>query len=234
MSTRGIDPAPRRSRLAQIHRATRSTLEIVSVEPFDRDVLLAAFRKTPLKGRADVQPYANANIELASAVDTGALVPAQRYVLSPQVRKLLELRTALLPHGIDLFALEGGAYIRTSDDPDEPIPITPPFVEESREPDGKDVLLVNDGLHRVFAARSLGLAISVVIARGVPRDCPYYAFALRGGWSEVAELAALPDEYQKKEYRLPDNYKALFRDFNVGFPGIQRERKKSNPTHLQA
>jgi hypothetical protein len=234
VSTRDADSEPTQSGVAQAHGATQSMLEIISVEPFDRDVLLAAFRKTPLKDRADVQPYAHASIELAPGFDTDTLVPAQRYVLTPRVRKLLELRNALLPHGVDLFALDGGAYIRTSDSPDEMIPITPPFVEESREPDGKDVLLINDGLHRVFAARSLGLAISVVIARGVPRDYPYYAFALRGGWSEVAELAALPDQYQKKEYRLPDNYKALFRDFNVGFPGIQKQRKKSNPAHLRA
>jgi hypothetical protein len=50
----------------------------------------------------------------------------------------------------------------------------------------------------------------------------------------VAELEDLPDEFQKKEYRLPDNYKALFRDFNAVFPGVQKQRKQSNPIHLHA
>jgi hypothetical protein len=213
---------------------TDRPLEIISVERFGPDELLAAFRETPLKTRPELRPYANAALELARGVDPDELVPAQRYVLNPKVRDLLRLRGALLACEIDLFALDGGAYIRTSDDPEGEIPITPPFVECSHEPDGRHVRLVNDGLHRVFAARSLGLPISVVVADGVPRDCPYYAFALPDGWSEVAELEELPDEYQKKEYRLPDNYKALFRDFNVVFPGIQQERKKSNPTHLRA
>jgi hypothetical protein len=209
-------------------------LEIISVERFGPDELLAAFRETPLKARPELKPYANAALELAGSVDPNELVPAQRYVLSPRVRDLLRLRSALLACEVDLFALDGGAYVRTSDDPDEKVPITPPFIEWSHEPDGRRVPLVNDGLHRVFAARSLGVPISVVIADGVPRDCPYYAFALPNGWSEVAELEELPDDYQKKEYRLPNNYKALFRDFNVVFPGIQKERKKSNPTHLRA
>jgi hypothetical protein len=86
----------------------------------------------------------------------------------------------------------------------------------------------------VSAARSLGLPVSVVLMRGVPTEYPYYAHALPGGWSEVAELEELPDEYQKKSYRLPDNYKALFREFNTVFPGAQKQRKQSNPQHLRA
>lgn len=200
----------------------------------DRDELLAALRTTRLRGFDAARPYADASLELVPHADAATLAPAQRYVLLPRVRKLLELRDALAPHGIDLFALDGGAYVRTAEHPDEEIPVIPPIVEESREPDGREVLLINDGLHRVSAARSVGLPVSVVLARGVPAEYPYYAFALPGGWSEVAELEELPDVYQKKEYRLPENYKALFRDFNALFPGVQKERKKSNPGHLRA
>jgi hypothetical protein len=209
-------------------------LRILSVEPFDREELLARLRRTPLRGHDGVRVYGNADLELAPAFDPGRLAPAQRYVLMDSVRKLLELRTALLEWELDLLALDGGAYIRTSESPEEGIPVTPPVVEESRERDGGRVLLINDGLHRVYAARLLGLPISVVIARHVPAEYPYYAYALRGGWSDVAELEELPDEYQKKEYRVPENYKALFREFNVVFPGVQQQRKRSNPAHLQA
>lgn len=209
-------------------------VKILSIEGFDRDELLASLRGTPLRGFDKAKLYANATLELAPATDTDTLAPAQRYVLEPTLRRLLELRDALLLEGIDLFALEGGAYIHTSEDPDEAIPIVPPIVEESIEPDGRTVLLVNDGLHRVSAARSLGLPISVVIARGVPSEYPYYAYALPHGWSEVEQLEELPDEYQKKEYRLPENYKALFREFNTVFPGVQEQRKRSNPDHLRA
>jgi hypothetical protein len=207
---------------------------LVSVEPFAAHGLLAALRTTPLRGFDGARPYADATLELAPAFDPELLIPTQRYVLAPRLRHALELRAELLQHGIDPFALQGGAYFCTDANPEERIPLIPPIVEESLEPDGRTVLLVNDGLHRVYAARSLGLPISVVIARGVPRAYPYYAFALPHGWSEVEELEELPDEYQKKEYRIPDNYKSLFREFNSVFPGIQKERKKSNPRHLRA
>jgi hypothetical protein len=210
------------------------TMQILGLERFDRDELLARLARTRLHGFDGVRPYERATLELAHAVPTDLLAPAQRYVLRTGLQKILDLREALLQHGVDVFALDGGAFVRASDVPGESVPVIPPVVEESREPDGRTVLIINDGIHRVYAARSLGLPISVVIARGVPQQYPYYALALRGGWGEVEELDALPDGFQKKEYRRPDNYKALFRDFNAVFPGVQKERKKSNPEHLRA
>ncbi len=207
---------------------------MTSVAPFGGDELLARLRQTPLRGFGKVRPYADASIELARDSDPALLAPAQRYVLRPTIEKILELRAALLAHGVDLFDLDGGVHIRTSEDPAESIPVIPPIVEESREPDGSSVLLINDGLHRVAAARSVGLPITVVRVRGVPAERPYYAYALAGGWSDVTELDELPDSYQKKEYRLPIGYKALFREFNAVLPGVQKERKKSNPGHLRA
>jgi hypothetical protein len=208
-------------------------LHLLSVEPFDRAELLAALRRTRLRGFDGVRPYTDATLELTS-VDTDELAPAQRYVLSGGVATALELRTALLEHGRDLFALDGGAWIRTADAPDERIPVIPPVVEESHEEDGRTVLIVNDGMHRVFAARSLGLPIAAVVVRGVPREYPYYARALPDGWAGVRPFDELPDGFEKKSYRVPDNYKALFRQFNEVFPGVQQERKKTNPGHLTA
>jgi hypothetical protein len=209
-------------------------LRVLSVEPFDRAELLSALRKTRLRGFDGARPYADATLELVPAMDPDDLAPAQRYVLAPGVARILEVREALLAHRLDFFALDGGAYVRTSDAPDERVPMIPPIVEESHEPDGRTVLIVNDGIHRVFAARSLGLPIATVVARGVPREFPYYAYALSDGWADVQELDELPDGFQKKTYRDPDNYKALFRQFNEVFPGVQAERKKSNPEHLRA
>jgi hypothetical protein len=209
-------------------------VKILSVDRIERVELLSRLRRTRLLGFDGTQPYASATLELAPATDTSALAPAQNYVLKSGVAKMLELRAALVPFGIDLFALDGGLSVRTADEPDEPIPVIPPVVEESREPDGRTVLLVNDGLHRTFAARSVGLPISVVIARDVPREFPYYAFALPDGWAGVALLDELPDRYQKKNYRRPDSYKSLFRDFNEHFPGVQRQRRRTNPDGLHA
>jgi hypothetical protein len=213
-------------------RPLESAVQILSVEPFGADYLLSTIRQTRLRGFEGAQPYIDASLEVAHAIDTEDLTPAQNYVLTPGINKILELRAALLSEGVDIFALNGGLYVATSDDPDERIPVIPPIVEESLEPGGRTVLLVNDGMHRIFAARSLGLPVSVVMVRGVPAEYPYYAFALEGGWSRVTALAELPDGHQKKEYRQPTNYKSLFRDFNALFPGVQKERKQSNPSHL--
>lgn len=207
-------------------------MDILSLERFDADELLATLRQTPLRGYDGVQLYSEASLQLVPAADPQWFTPAQNYVLAPGVNKILELRSALLPLGVDIFALDGGVHVTTSDDPQERIPVIPPVIEESAEPDGRTVLLVNDGMHRIFAARKLGLPISSVVVRGVPAEYPYYAFALPDGWSKVVEFDELPDRHQKKEYRQPTTYKSLFRDFNALFPGVQKERKQSNPSHL--
>ncbi len=207
--------------------------EILSLAPIGRERLLASLRRVRLLGFDGARPYADARLELVVA-DPERLAPAQRYVLAPGVRRILRLREALLAHGVDVFALDGGVEVRTSWAPGETVPVLPPIVEESHEADGRTVLVVNDGIHRVFAARSLGLPIAVVTAHGVPPEYPYYACALAHGWADVLELEELPDGFEKKTYRNPDGYKALFRDFNAVFPGVQKERRKTNPEHLQA
>jgi len=209
-------------------------MRILSVETFGRDELLSAVRRTRLRGFGGARPYEQATLALEAATPSDVLAPAQRYVLRAGVATVLELRAALLEHGLDVFALRGGAYVRTDESPEEPIPVIPPIVEESHEPDGRTVLVINDGIHRVYAARSLGLPVSVVAARGVPREYPYYAYALRDGWAGVEELDELRPGFQKKEYRDPESYKSLFREFNAVFPGVQKERTKSNPEHLRA
>src|ERR1700722_6798793 len=125
--------------------------------------------------------------------------------------------------GADIFDLDGGFYIDTSEDHGQRVPVIPPIVEESYEPNGRTVLLISDGMHRVFAARSLGKSVTVVVIRRIPAEYPYYAYALEGGWSEVRQFTELPDGFQKKEYRRPNNYKSLFRDYNGLFPGVQKE-----------
>jgi len=124
-----------------------------------------------------------------------------------------------------IFALDGGLHLHTED---EVIPFIPPVVERSTEPDGRTVWLINDGIHRVYAAHVAGSPINVVTVDGASH--PYYALA--ASWDVVVELEELPDNFQKKAYRVPENYKALFRDFNAVFPGVQQERKRSNPAHL--
>lgn len=209
-------------------------MELIEVQPFGAPYLAERIRQTPLRGYDQARLYADAEIAIRRHVSTEDLAPAQNYVLRDGVERALALRDALRRHDLDLFDLDGGAWVRTDNDPGRRIPVLPPVVEESREPDGTVVTLVSDGLHRVFAARSVGSAISVLSVRAVPPEYPYYAYPVEGGWRAVLELDELREGQQKKNYRQPDSYKALFRDYNAVFPGVQEQRKKTNPAHLTA
>lgn len=209
-------------------------MEILRTQLIPEAELLARLKGTRLKGFDQPLVYANAQLELQRQVDPATLFPAQRYVLKEDHLRLEALYHLFLKeHGLDIFALEGALLFWLKGE-EEPIPLTPPVVELSREPDGRVIPLINDGMHRVYAALRLGKRINVVLARDVPPEYPYYAFALENGWDGVAELEELPDDFVKKSYRDPDNYKALFRDFNALFPGIQKQRKQSNPDSLKA
>jgi len=197
--------------------------------------LLSRLKRTRLRGFDQAEVYRDATLEVVEA-DPESLTPAQRYVLQEGVKAILDVADAFEPHGIDVFALRGALLFWPdgSDLEGSPIPFLPPVIEESIERDGKKILLINDGIHRVYAARKRGRKLNVVLARNVPAEYPYYAYALPDGWAQVDELAELQEGYQKKEYRNPENYKALFRDFNEIFEGVQKQRPRSNPAHLKA
>jgi hypothetical protein len=212
-------------------------MHITKYELIPESELLGRLKQTRLKGFDQPQVYRDATLELLDQADPETLTPAQRFVLADGVQLIVDLHSAFAEQGLDIFGLRGGILFwpeGTDTERDAPIPFIPPVVEESFEPDGRTVLLINDGLHRVYAARKLGRRINVVLARNVPREYPYYAYALPDGWASVEELAELQEGYQKKEYRMPDNYKALFRNFNAVFDGIQKQRKQTNPSHLKA
>lgn len=211
-------------------------MNIVRYELLPEAELLARLKKTRLRGFNRAEVYRDATLEIVN-VDPEELAPAQRYVLTRGVQTILEIADAFQAMGVDVFNLRGALlFWPEGSDPatEPPIPFLPPVVEESREPDGRTVLLINDGIHRVYAARKRGRRLNVVLVRGVPAEFPYYAYALPEGWPGVEELAELTEGYQKKQYRNPENYKALFRDFNEVFEGVQKQRLRTNPAHLKA
>lgn len=210
-------------------------MKIAKYELLPESELLARLKKTRLRGFDRAEVYRDAKLEIAE-IDTGDLVPAQRYVLADGVQTILDIADAFAPLGIDVFQLRGALFFWPggADTDSSPIPFLPPIIEESIEGDGRKVLLINDGIHRVFAARKRGRTLNVVIARNVPPEFPYYAYALPDGWKQVEELSELTEGYQKKAYRNPENYKALFRDFNEIFEGVQKQRPKTNPGYLRA
>ncbi|KAF0144693.1 MAG: hypothetical protein FD153_315 [Rhodospirillaceae bacterium] len=187
---------------------------------------LNRLRQVRLKGFGAPPVYAEAILSLERAVSTDVLVPAQRYVRKADLETVFALASLFREHGVDIFSLEGVLlfWLKRGGVEEGPVPLAPPVVEESHEADGRVMWLINDGMHRVTAARRLGRPVNILLARGVPEKWPYYALPLPGGWREVEERNTLPEGYQKKAYRQPQNYKALFRDFNAVFPGIQKQR----------
>ena len=211
-------------------------MQIIKCDLLTEADLLNRLKRTRLRGFDRAEVYRDATLEVIET-DPEALTPAQRYVLAEGVETILNLVDAFASVDIDLFALRGGLLFwpeGSDPDHDAPIPFLPPVIEESVEPDGRTVLLINDGIHRVYAARKRGRKINVVLARNVPPQYPYYAYALPEGWARVEELDELREGYQKKEYRNPENYKALFRDFNEIFEGVQKQRPRTNPANLKA
>lgn len=210
-------------------------MKIAKYELLSEADLLGRLKKTRLRGFDRAEVYKTATLEIGEQINTDALTPAQRYVLADGVQTILEIADAFAPLGIDVFNLHGALlWWPEGGEAEAPIPFLPPIIEESIEADGRKVLLINDGIHRVYAARKRGRPLNVVLARNVPPEYPYYAYALPDGWAQVEELAELTEGYQKKAYRSPDNYKALFRDFNEIFEGVQKQRPKTNPDHLKA
>jgi hypothetical protein len=194
--------------------------------------LLASLKQTRLKGHGQPLIYANAHLTLEKAVDPNILIPAQRYVLQSDFRTIEHLYQTFLEKSIDIFSLTGGLLF-WREEPETgleegPIPLTPPIVEVSLGAGGRKVWLISDGMHRVYTARQLGKRINIILVQQVPMKYPYYAYPLENGWADVIELAELPDGFQKKAYR-ESNYKELFRNYNEVFPGIQKQRKRTNP-----
>ncbi|WP_130471353.1 hypothetical protein [Candidatus Magnetaquicoccus inordinatus] len=207
---------------------TISRLEFVSEEQ-----LLERLQQTRLRGFAQALVYEHASLRLVRDVDPLSLYPAQNYVLQEEHQRLHTLYELFMRQGINIFALTGAIlfWLRYEDGVEEgPIPLTPPLVEISHEPDGRLLPLINDGMHRVYTAMRLQSTINIVQITNVPRQWPYYAYPLANGWADVQELRSLPVDYVKKAYRDPQNYKDLFRDFNGVFPGIQKQRQRSLQT----
>lgn len=209
-------------------------MEITRYELFDEEELLSSIRKVKLRGFNSAQVYSNAKIELKRSVSPIDLCPAQNYVLEDNINRIEAIYNEFLSKSsVDIFALNGGLRFWIRDEhgiEDGPIPLIPPVVELSLEPGSTSrIQLINDGMHRVYTAKKLNKKINIILVSNIPKEYPYYAFALDNGWLDVAEIKELSDGHVKKNYRYPNNYKSLFRDFNAVFPSIQKQRKKSNP-----
>lgn len=206
-------------------------MKITHLAEIPAGTLLDRLRDVRLVGYPEVRPYADAQLTIEHAVATDRLAPTQRYLLTPSLRNVETLRASLLDVGVDILALGAGYELETADH--LLLSVLPPIVEESVEQNGQTYWIINDGQHRVYAARQTSLPITVVVARGVDPEFPYYAYPLADGWSDVQVFDELPDGFLKKHYRQPEGYQRLYRDFEAAFPGVQPRRRDTNPSHLK-
>lgn len=187
-------------------------------------------RQVQLKGFEKAFAYKETNISIQK-LDVNIIVPCQNYVLTSTVQKIIDIHHTLLSEGKNPFHLMGGVVF---DSYDEKIPFLPPLVEV-QEIDGNTMLILCDGMHRMFAARKLGYRhVNVLVVEGC--KYPYYSYPIEGGWDKVVELDELPENFAKKRYVLepteedPSRYKQLFRNLNGVFEGIQKPRHSKSLT----
>ena len=223
---------------------------ITRLEKIPLDKVIKGLRKVRLKGYGQPLVYKDAEIILIRQ-DPLSIVPTQKYILNSECNRLLRLYQALMDYGVNLYLLCEGVrfWVRDLDWSEQgPFTILPPIIElfpdtmafqdvelHDPGPHSTPIPILNDGMHRVFSAIKLRIKINIISIKQNPnKTFPYYAYGLLGGWNDVKLMDELPDGFVKKHYRDPTNYKALFRDFNEFFPGIQTARKKSNPSHIQS
>ncbi|MBI4963530.1 MAG: hypothetical protein HY913_09665 [Desulfomonile tiedjei] len=192
-------------------------MKIVAVERFPVDALIERLREVTMLKAPEIKVYGKAFISVEH-ISITSLSPPQNYILREELKKVRELKWALEEHGVDIFRLDG--FVRlTLDGYDEPVDLLPPIVEESIEKDGTVHFIVNDGMHRVYMALREWVIPQVVLVRGIPKDLPYYAYPVPGGWNHIEERDDLPPGYLKKWHRI-ENYHALYRNFNSAFSNV--------------
>ena len=201
-------------------------MEIVQVKQYSVADLMARLRRVPLQEQPDVKIYENALISLET-IHTKNLHPPQNYVWLAELRKVQELRWSLQEHGLNMFNLNGFVSYTVKESNEELVSydLYPPIIEESFEADGTLALLINDGMHRVFLARSEWIVPQVIYVRGIPKEYPYYAYPRPQGWEGIDLLPDNPDKnrYLKKCHRIRHN-KALYRNFQAVFQNVGGSR----------
>lgn len=201
-------------------------MKIVQVGRQGPEELISRLRRVPLQEQPEIMIYHNALISLET-IHTNCLHPPQNYIWLAELRKVQELRWSLREHGVDMFHLDGFVSYTVEDRNGELVEydLYPPIIEESFEADGTVALLINDGMHRVYLARSEWVAPQVVYVRGVPKDYPYYAFPRPQHWDGIDLLPDNPDKnrYLKKCHRIRQN-KSLYRNFQAVFNNVGGSR----------
>jgi hypothetical protein len=201
-------------------------MKITSVRLFDEKELVERLKNLTMLENDRLYPYRDAYISVEK-ICVEELHPPQRYVLKSELAKVRELKWRLEEHGVDMFDLKG--FVRLSlEGSSEPVDLLPPVVEEIVEKNGRITHIVNDGMHRIYAAYLEWVVPRVVYVRGLPRNAPYYAFAIpERDWTKIELRDDIPPTYIKKWHRIERN-KTLYRNFNSVFSNVGGPR--GNPS----
>lgn len=199
-------------------------MEIKQIEYHNEEELIHHLRLVTMLEAPQHRPYEAAYISI-ERFRTDHIWPSQGYILRSEFEKVRALRWALREHGRDMFAMNGYLTIWI-DGEDESIDLLPPIIEESIEEDGSLIPLINDGMHRMYLAWREWVVPQVVYIRGVPKEFPYYAYPLRGGWQEIKLLEDCEDLGILKKFHRTKSNKRLYRDFNSAFQNVGGPRGK--------
>ncbi|MDR1885097.1 MAG: hypothetical protein LBQ56_02395 [Synergistaceae bacterium] len=203
-------------------RSNEKPQRILRAEHFDEGELIRRLRRVSMLEDDSALPYREARIELRETPH-GELHPAQRYILSGNMRRVEDLRWSLRDMGFDLFKLNG--FLRLwFDGREDPVDLLPPIVEESRHDGGRPINIVCDGMHRVYLAYVQWVTPQVVYIRGIPNEYPYYAYPHHdSNWSAIEMWDSIPAGAVKKWHRIRDD-KKLYRNFNSAFENVGAPR----------
>ena len=197
-------------------------MKITRIEKFSEKELIEKLKNVTMLKAPQTKVYTNTLISLEK-LRPEFLAPPQNYILKQELKKVRELKWILEKHDINIFELKG--FLRISvDSVEEPVDLLPPIIEESIESDGSLHLIINDGMHRVYMALREWVIPEVALIRGIPKNLPYYAFPVPGGWNSVEEREDLPPDYLKKWHRISD-YHSLYRNFNSAFKNVGGPRE---------
>lgn len=192
-------------------------MKIVDVKCHGVNELIEKMRRVSMLTDPEVFIYRESFISLEK-IRVELMSPPQSYILASELQKVRNLRWQLREYGVELFCLDGYVTIYL-DGVEEPVDVLPPVVEESVEQDGTVHNIICDGMHRVSLARMEWFIPQVVFIRGIPKDKPYYAYPVPGGWTQVVVREDLPEGFIKKWHRIKE-YKTLYRNFNSSFINV--------------
>ncbi len=204
---------------------------IASVEHLSSELIRETLRQVPLVGTPSERPYARATIEWDVAQKHAELYYAQLYLLKPQLEVIQSLASQLQKIlARNPFRLDCGLRLVLRFARDEAVPQFcywfPPILEEAFLPDGRSVLLVADGMHRVFLSSSYDRShVSAIRVTNLDPAFPYYAYPQARDWGKLALLDAKPPPSARKTYREGANPKRLFRNYNALFAALQPSRR---------